>query len=343
MMYTVDMRKSFLLLFSAILLTVFFLTGCSEKKVTDENLVVYSPHPIDFITGLVRNFENDTGLHVTVIQMGTGEILGSLALDKDNPRCDVLWGGSLSSVASAAALFEEYTSPNEANFAETHKNREGMFTRFSDIPSVIMVNRNMLGDITVEGYQDLLNPELKGKIAFADPRLSSSSFEHIINMLYAMGQGDSERGWRYVRSFLENLDGKLLTSSKNVYQGVSDGTFAVGLTFEEGGANYAETDDNISLVYMKEGVVFTADGIYIRKGTEHQQQARLFVDYMTGKDVQTYISQVQNRRSVRSDVEIKPSLVSKSVINEISVNYETAGAVKEAWLDHFAAIWDEVQ
>lgn len=337
------MRKTAHFFFLFILAVVLSFSSCSKKSLQETDLIVYSPHPTDIITGLVRNFEHDTGLHVTVIQMGTGEILNSLALDKDDPKCDVLWGGSLSSVASAANLFESYTTPNETFFEDSYRNREGTFTRFSDIPSVIMVNRNLLGDISVEGYEDLLNPELKGKIAFADPQLSSSSFEHIINMLYAMGKGSPENGWSYVRAFLENLDGQLLSGSKNVYQGVSDGTFAVGLTFEEGGANYAETDENISLVYMKEGVVFTADGIYIRKGSAHQEEAQAFVDYMTGRDVQAYISQVLNRRTVRSDVEIKPSLTSKDSINEILVDYRIAGAVKNAWLEHFAAIWDEVQ
>ena len=49
------------------------------------------------------------------------------------------------------------------------KNTEGNLTRFDTIPSVIMVNTDLIGDIRMEGYEDLLNPELKGKIAFADP------------------------------------------------------------------------------------------------------------------------------------------------------------------------------
>lgn len=43
------------------------------------------------------------------------------------------------------------------------KNREGNMSRFTDIPSVIMVNTNLIGDVKVEGYEDLLQPELKGQ------------------------------------------------------------------------------------------------------------------------------------------------------------------------------------
>lgn len=317
--------------------------SCSSKNKTEEPLVVYSPHPVDFVTELVRNFENETGIQVNLIQQGTGEILNNLALDQDSPACDVMWGGSISSVASAGNLFESYTTPNEEYFLPAYRNTEGTFTRFSDVPSILMVNRNLLGDTEVSGYQDLLKTELKGRIAFADPNLSSSSWEHLLNMIYATGAGDEEKGWAYVQRFCENLGGNLLSGSRKVYEGVSDGTFAVGLTFEEGGANYAETDDNIDIVYMEEGVVFMPDGVYIAKGTSHLDQARRFVDYVTGLNVQTYIAKVLNRRSVRQDVGIKPYLKPKEDISEITVDYRIAGAVKTEWLARFSEIWNGIQ
>ncbi len=45
---------------------------------------------------------------------------------------------------------------------------------------------DLIGDISVEGYEDLLAPRLRGRIAYASPRNSSSSFEHLVNMLYAL-------------------------------------------------------------------------------------------------------------------------------------------------------------
>ena len=37
------------------------------------------------------------------------------------------------------------------------------------------------------------------------PEKSSSSFEHLTNMLYAMGGGDPEKGWDYVEKFAGQL------------------------------------------------------------------------------------------------------------------------------------------
>ena len=93
-----------------------------------------------------------------------------------------------------------------------------------------MVNTDLLGNETIEGYEGLLKPEFYGKIAFADPNISSSSLEQLINMLYACRDED-EWGWKYVEALCRQLDGKLLTSSSAVYNGVANGEFVAGLTF----------------------------------------------------------------------------------------------------------------
>ena len=104
-----------------------------------------------------------------------------------------------------------------------------------------------------------------GKIAFADPAASSSSFEHLVNMLYAMGEGNPENGWEYVRQFCQQLDGKLLGGSSAVYKGVADGEYTVGLTFEQGSAQYVGAGAPVKTIYMEEGVIFRGDGAYIIK------------------------------------------------------------------------------
>src|SRR5690625_7847272 len=88
---------------------------------------------------------------------------------------------------------------------------------------------DLIGDIEINGYKDLLNPELKGKIAAADPASSSSAFAQLTNMLLAMG-GDytSDKGWDYVAALVENLDGKVASGSGDVHKGVADGEYVVG-------------------------------------------------------------------------------------------------------------------
>ncbi len=340
-------KGSFYFLNMMILFLALVISGCGirsgekENSAADEELVVYCPHPLDFINPIVSEFEERTGIPVCVQTGGTGELL-AMAEERAEPECDIFWGGSLSTMMSRQELFEAYISPNEDMVTEEFKNREGNLTRFTDIPSVLMVNTNLLGGVDIKGYEDLLKPELKGKIAMCDPSRSSSAYEHLINMLYAMGNGDPEQGWGYVEAFCRNLDGKLLKSSAEVYQGVACGRFAAGLTFEEGGARYLSEGSPVKLVYMEEGVISKSDVVVIAGGTRHREEARRFVDFVTGKDAQTMIASRLDRRSVRKDVEGPEYLPDKTEIHIIYDDLEISDSRKKEWQQHFAEIYRKV-
>jgi len=337
---------------SILLLPCLILIGCgsgktnatTEKPATGktDKLVIYCPHPLTFINPLVSEFEKQSGIKVEVVAAGSGELLKRVESEKANPLGDIFWGGSLGTMKPKANLFENYTSINEDKIQQAFKNTEGPLTRFTDIPSVIMVNTNLIGDIKVEGYEDLLNPKLKGKIAFCDPAKSSSSYEHLINMLYAMGKGDPDKGWDYVKALCANLGGKLLSGSSAVYKGVADGEYAVGCTFEEGGAKYVADGAPVKLIYMKEGVISKPDGVYIIKNAKNMENSKKFIDFITSKDAQTIIVQQLHRRSVRDDVAPPKGLIEKAQINIINDDEKVVVANQRQWLDKFKDIFTSV-
>ena len=303
-----------------------------------DSLVVYSPHPLDFINPIVSEFEAQTGIFVQVRTGGTGELL-KWAREGVEPVCDVFWGGSLYAAGAGKDLFEPYISENEEYVREEFKNKEGNMTRFTDIPSVLMVNTNLLGGMKIQGYEDLLDERLKGKIAMCDPSTSSSASEHLINMLYAMGEGNAEKGWDYVEKFCKNLDGMLLKSSSEVYQGVAEGRYTVGLTFEEGGAGYVSKGAPVKLIYMKEGVISTPDVVCIVKGSRHKKASEEYVDFVTGKAAQTVIADSLDRRSVRKDVEAAAYLPDKEEIHMITADENMVNEKREQWKQRFTEIF----
>lgn len=305
-----------------------------------EELVIYSSHPADFISPIIEEFESRTGIWVTVVRSGTGELIERIEAEQDNPQGDILWGGSLSTLTPQKYLFENYYSANEDYIQEEFKNKEGMLTRFTDIPSVIMVNNDLIGDIPINGYQDLLNEKLKGKIAFCNPSVSSSAYEHLINMLYAMG---GEEGWEYIRKFCENLDGNLLTSSTQVYEGVANGEYVVGLIFEEGAASFVAKGDNIKIVYMEEGVVSTPDCVSIVRNPPNRDNARKFIDFVTGFDAQIMIAMSLNRRSVRTDVDIPDYLQEKEQMTLLQVDRDLINVRKTEWITRFKEIYYDLE
>lgn len=340
------MVRKMIPMMAAALMVLACLAGCSQSRTTavhktdaDEALVVYCPHPLEFINPIVSEFESRTGIRVKVCTGGTGELLAMVEEGRE-PACDIFWGGSLSTTVARKALFEPYISSNEDMVQEEFKNAEGNMTRFTDIPSVLMVNRNLIGNVQVKGYEDLLQPELKGKIAMCDPAVSSSAYEHLINMLYAMGGENPEDGWQYVSLFCENLDGRLLGGSSEVYKGVAEGRYAVGLTFEEGASHYVAEGSPVNIVYMEEGVISKPDVVCIVKGSRHMEEASAFVDFVTGKDAQTMISLNLDRRSVRMDVPEPEYLPDKSKLPMIYDDGLTVNENKDRWLLQFTQLFE---
>lgn len=310
-----------------------------EEAAGSGKLIIYSPLTESMIDFMLSKFEEDTGIDAECLAMGTGDALKRIQTEADSPQADILWSGTIGTVKNMSEYFADYTCANEDAFYDDYKNTEGNLTRFDTIPSVIMVNTDLIGDIEINGYEDLLNPELKGKIAFADPAASSSSFEHLVNMLYAMGNGNPDDGWDYVEKFCEQLDGKLLGGSSAVYKGVADGEYTVGLTFEQGSAQYVGAGAPVKTVYMEEGVIFRGDGVYIIKDCPNEENAQKFVDWLTSQDIQEYMNNTQYRRTIRKDVPAGDSMESMESINVIRDDETNTAEHKTEWLDQFKDIF----
>ncbi len=320
-------------------LVVFIFANTSQDEIDEEErLIVVSPHPTEFIIPLIQEFENETGISATIINSGTADAISEIITNDD---IDVLWGGSVLAVGSYKDYFYPYNTLNKAVFKEKCKDVGDEITCFSDVPSILMVNNDLAGNIEINGYEDLLDERLSGRIAMADPSKSSSSFEQLVNMLYAMGNGNPDNGWDFVNKFVKQLDGNLLTGSSQVYEGVANGKYVVGLTFEEAAVTMLKNDKHISVVYMEEGVVSTPDGIYINKNTKRLNNAERFVDFMTSKDVQIVMASDLGRRSVRKDVEASKMVIADDEINSIEVDGNEVIACKKDWTERFLEMYEE--
>ncbi|WP_304332027.1 ABC transporter substrate-binding protein [Brachyspira innocens] len=327
------MKKIILLFF---VLTMIFAASCSKKEDNKNSLVIYTPATRFFIDRLAEDFkQKNPDINVEIIIAGTAEIIKRIEAEKNDPLGDIFFAANENILKYNSSLFEEYVSTNADNIYDDYRSKEKYITGFMLSPSVLIINTNLIKDIKIEGYADLLNPALKGQIAFNDPTTSSSSFEQLVNMLYAMGNGNPDNGWDYVEKLYANLDGKLLSSSSAVYKGVADSEYAVGLTFESAAANYIHTGSPIEVVYMKEGVLTKAHSMAIIKNAKHLENAKKFVDYVTSYDAQKIINDELFTRAIIKNLEGSEILIPLENINDIKEDEEMVDKNKDAWLEKF--------
>ena len=161
------MKRIFAMLLCA-LLVCGMVAAVAEEPAATGKLVLYSPLTTSMIENMLAMFEADTGIKTECLAMGTGDALKRIAAESEKPQCDILWSGTIGTVKNSSQYFQDYTCVNEDAFYDEYKNVEGNLTRFDCVPSVIMINTDLIGDIEINGYADLLNPELKGKIVYGE-------------------------------------------------------------------------------------------------------------------------------------------------------------------------------
>lgn len=302
------MKRPFAGLIAIALAAPLALAACSGQQDAAEgstSLVVYTARSEALNNAVIPAFEEATGIKVDVVTAGTGELVQRVQSEGSNPLGDVLWAADETMLSGSQDLFEEYVSSEDANMQEAFRNKSGYFTPAFADPTVMIVNTNLQGDLKIDGFEDLLNPELKGKIAFGDPVNSSSAFQSLMAMLYGMGTDEdpmSDEAWQYVDKFLANLDGKIVNSSSQVYTGVASGEYVVGLTWEDPAANLQKEGAPVKVVFPEEGAIFPGESVQIIKGAKNLDNAKKFVDFMLSSDVQEKVGQTTTIRPLRDGI-----------------------------------------
>lgn len=319
------MKKWSVLFFVGVLcLGLFSGSGMGAGK----SLTVYSSHPADLINPLVKEFQERTGITVDVVAAGTGELLKRIQAESENPLGDVIWGGGAESLDAYKAYFQAYKTGSDKYIAKNNKEKKYLWTGFTGLPMVIMYNKKLVKSEDVpKGWADLILPKFKGKIACADPAKSGSSYTTIVTILSAFGK-DNGKGWAFIGKLIQNLDGKILSSSTSVYKGVADGEYSLGLTFEEAAANYVKAGADVGIVYPKEGTSAVPDGAAIIKGTKNLDAAKAFMDFMVSTDVQTIVVKSLGRRSIRNDISAPEGLIPMQKIKLVKYDFAFASEKK---------------
>ena len=253
------------------------LTGCAAGERASasefapeegERLVVYTSHKEEVYWPIIQEFEARTGIWVEVEAGGTSELLARLRREADAPAADVMFGGGVDSLEAYQDCFSPYFCAGWEGLDPAMRSEEGLWTPFSALPVVLIYNTKLV----VPG---------------------------LITLLRAV-DGDTDET---LMSFAVSLDGRQLDSSGAVLDSVAGGTDLVGITLEETALKRAAAGEDIALIYPDDGTSCIPDGGALVQGAPHPENARKFLDFIAGNDVQSRLETEFSRRPVREGVE----------------------------------------
>ena len=264
------------------------------------NLVVYSPHDADPLNAGVEMFRQAyPNINVEVIAAGTGELCQRVVAESANPQGDVLWGGGADTLAAYTDYFAPYVCANDDVIGEAYKAADDLWIGESPLPMVFIYNKTLIDEADVPTtWEGLCGESLKGQIAFASPAKSGSAYTQLCTMLFS--QPTLDEGWALVEKFIANLDGKIQDSSGNCHKLVASGEYALGVTIEKSAVLYNDNPD-IGYVYPEKNSA-VPDGVALIKNCPNEENAKLFIDFVTSLECQTAQNADWARRPVRSDL-----------------------------------------
>jgi iron(III) transport system substrate-binding protein len=317
-------------------------SSSSDSTNIGGTLTMYTPNSETLVNNLVPVFEDKTGITVDLIQAGTGELFKKIQSEANNPIADVMWGGELTDEAYQQ-YFQAYTSPEDSNLIEDYRNETGYCTHYTLDGSILILNKDLTQGMDIKGYADLLNPDLAGAIASADPTSSSSAFHHLTQMLLDMGGYESDEAWDYVKQLFTLIQGKIASSSSNVYKTVADGEMAVGLSYEDPCVQLMQDGANVEVVYPVEGTIFLPANTAIVKDCANLDQAKAWVDFIISQDAQNIIATQTTSRPVRDDVDLNESMKSLSDINTATEDSAYVNEHKDEIINKYTEIYTSIQ
>jgi len=337
-------RNKILIVLAFIIAMLVAFAGCGNNNDPDNNgyeviegiqdttLVIYTTLAPDLTAPIIAMFEERYGVFVELYHDSTAQTLARLHAEATHPQADVMWGGDIFSVTPHLELFEEFVSVNEPYMLPGHAHTSGVVTSFATNAGILIVNTSQLSGMEIRGYECLLNPALRGRIAIAYPSAASSSFNHLVNQVFAMGGGDTSAGWDYIEQFISNVSGNILPSSAAVHAGVASGDFIVGLTCEDAFLPL-DAGADVEVVHMYEGIVAMPAVVGIVNGAINREGAEAFIDFVTSYEIQVFVAASLGLRAVRSDVQ-----------SNVGLNWLVADVAyvlqnRDSWIERFWDLW----
>ncbi len=278
-------------------LAVVALAGCGSD---DDNgganggkLTIYSGREEELVGPLIEKFEQTSGIDAEVRYGDSAELAATIAEEGENSPADVFFAqdpGSLGSLEGEELLAE---LPDEIldRVPERFRDADGRWVGTSGRARVIAYNTEEVPEQEVpKTVSDLTDPRWKGKVGIAP---TNGSFQAFVTAMRLTEGEDAARSW------LEGMkanDVKEYERNTPIVEAVAAGEIELGLVnhYYLGLIKEENPDapvENFFLSSNDPGALVSVAGAAIIEGTDDEDQAREFVEYLLSDEGQQFYAE----------------------------------------------------
>jgi iron(III) transport system substrate-binding protein len=273
--------------------------GLAAPAAAARSVVVYCSHDPDACELAAQTFTRETGIAVAITRKPTGEAYAQIRAERENPKADVWYGGTIDPFLQAAAegLFAEYRSPGLAELhpwarrqAEATGHRVVAIYRiiigFGSNPAVLAKR----GLAAPRCWSDLTKPEYQREIELSNPVTSGTGYTILATLVALHGE---DAAFDYLKRLNPNV---VRWTQSGTAQGpsVARGEVGVGVSFTHEFITQQLAGFPVDIAIPCEGTGDALGGMAVLADAPHPDEARAFVDWALTKDAQELANRTRN-------------------------------------------------
>ncbi|WP_319542905.1 ABC transporter substrate-binding protein [uncultured Pseudodesulfovibrio sp.] len=274
-----------------VFLVAMFVLGMAATSFAEGRLVIYCSNEPFACQAVADEFAKKFDVKVQMTRSGSGSTYAKILAEKDNPKGDVWYAGTLDphSQAGVNGLLESYESPMLKEIGPEFQNpaTSKKYQSTGVYAGVLgySVNTDVLKEKGLEmprSWEDLTKPEYKGMIQVASPQSSGTAYTVLATMVQLKGE---DAAYEYLAKLHKNVN-QYTKSGSAPGKAAARGETMIGIGFLHDHALQKANGFPLELVVPSEGTGYEIGGLSIIKNCRNLENAKKFVDFMLSAEGQ---------------------------------------------------------
>lgn len=320
-----------ILIMAVIAITPAISQGANENENGYKTLNVYTALDSEEAKYYIAAFEEETGIDVNEVRMGSGEVAARIEAERNNPGASVWFGGSNTDHISAASkgLLASYKPNTTFTLTEIFHAPDyewcGFYTGIIGFcTNTDYMKKNNLKAPT--SWADLLKPEFNGEIEMAYPYTSGTAYTTLGTLIELYGLDGALEWWK---GFDKNIH-QYTKSGTACIARAGLGECTVGIAFSHDILTKGiQKGYPLVLTFPSEGSGYEVGGVSLIKGAKESVEAKKFIDWVFTIQAQNLFVKY-NRIPVNPKATVAEGAIKLTDINLVDYDAIALGEAKEA-------------
>lgn len=305
----------------------------------EDKVVVYSPHGTDILTEFQEQFEEEYGIKMEFLDMGSQEILDRVRSEKNNVQADIWWGAPHVNFNQAKEddLLAEYKPSYADALDDEYFDPDWMWSGTSMTPQVIMYNNKELSeDEAPKEWDELLDSKWKDDIIIRYPLASGGMRTIFSAIIFDKDPDNPEEGYEWLKDLDKNTK-EYSANPEIMYNQVAKGVGSLSIWNMPDTVQLAEEKDYpFGYNVPKSGTPVITEGIAVIKDAPHPKAAEAFYEFVNTEKATKLLAEEFYRIPTRDDIDDLPDWIEDTEINPMSIDWDTFEENSDDWMEY----WD---